>query len=77
MLSFFQTAATTNNSGCWRWPNPDGAELWIHNIVHSVTDLSCCVPSSGEFSSCCEDNFPQFCKCSDVVDIKTFNHCSE
>jgi len=73
-----QTAVRTNHgSGSWRWPNPEGSKLWIHQIVHPVVNVSCCVNHQRATSpTCCADNYRDFCPCQDLTDKQTFNQCS-
>ena len=74
----FQTAVTHNNNGssCWRWPNPDGPELFVHQIVTSVISVTCC-SNVGPFQDCCSDNYPQFCECDTITDANAFENCSK
>ena len=50
----FKTQATEIVSSCWRWPNPyNGNNLWVHSIVTSVVNLTCCIESFF-IPNCCE-----------------------
>eukprot|EP00092_Neocalanus_flemingeri_P038271 GFUD01041656.1.p1 GENE.GFUD01041656.1~~GFUD01041656.1.p1 ORF type:complete len:633 (+),score=91.24 GFUD01041656.1:52-1899(+) len=65
-----QTAVANNNTGCWRFPNPDNKSsiLWVHQIIHSVTEVRCCLTQTeSEFSTCCQDNHPKYRECNDIM----------
>eukprot|EP00092_Neocalanus_flemingeri_P032991 GFUD01035877.1.p1 GENE.GFUD01035877.1~~GFUD01035877.1.p1 ORF type:complete len:623 (-),score=91.11 GFUD01035877.1:252-2120(-) len=65
-----QTAVANKDTGCWRFPNPDNTSsiLWVHQIIHSVTEVPCCLTQTeSEFSTCCQDNHPKYRECKDIM----------
>ena len=69
-----KTAAVEKASGCWRWPNPDGPELYVHGISTTVEELSCCIDN--DEGGCCDDAGAADCKCSQLKDKASFEACS-
>eukprot|EP00092_Neocalanus_flemingeri_P012987 GFUD01013997.1.p1 GENE.GFUD01013997.1~~GFUD01013997.1.p1 ORF type:complete len:1217 (+),score=231.72 GFUD01013997.1:486-3653(+) len=69
------TATMSQHSGSWRYPNTDGAKLWIHQIVHVGINVTCCLNSHDQ-PTCCQDKFKYYCECKDVTQA-TFKQCGE
>eukprot|EP00092_Neocalanus_flemingeri_P056484 GFUD01066981.1.p1 GENE.GFUD01066981.1~~GFUD01066981.1.p1 ORF type:complete len:895 (+),score=149.92 GFUD01066981.1:13-2697(+) len=65
-----QTAVANTDTGCWRYPNPDNKSkiLWVHQIIHSITEVPCCLTQTeSEFPTCCQDNHPEYRECKDIM----------
>ena len=69
-----KTAAVEKASGCWRRPNDNGPELYVHDIITTVEELSCCNDVDG--GDCCDDAGAANCKCSQLKDKASFEACS-
>ena len=58
----------------WYWPNPDtGVEVAVHNIIHMVDHLTCCVNTPG--APCCDTTYPNLCLCDDINTQQNFGTC--
>lgn len=65
-----QKAVANKDTGSWRYPNPDKTSpiLWVHQIIHSVTEVPCCLtPTESESPTCCQDNYPEYRECKDIM----------
>ena len=77
LLQFVQTAVTElSGANCWYWPNPGTeANVTLHNIIHGVEQLTCCVNTPGAPGPCCDSTYPNLCLCDDIVTQQNFLDC--
>ena len=55
----------------WRWPNEvKGEEVYVNVHATSVDLLTC-------KSNCNNDEFPEYCDCSTIVDREAFEYCKD
>ena len=78
VLIHLQTAVTYDKYGasCWYWPNNGtGKEVALHNVIHGVEQLSCCVNTLGAPGPCCTEQHPDLCLCEDIITPQDFQEC--
>ena len=76
-ILYVQTAVTElSGANCWYWPNPGTeANVTLHNIIHGVEQLTCCVNTPGAPGPCCDSTYPNLCLCDDIVTRQDFLDC--
>ena len=64
-----------SEDNCWYWPNPEtGARVsGLHNIIHMVGKLTCCVNTPG--APCCDTTYPNHCLCDEINTKEDFKRC--